>query len=209
MRLLYQTPNTKHLTLHRLAVMLTGMANSTTTSTSDEDLAARCDLTGLYDRFAQRMLAFVSSRGVPPHDLDDTLQEVWIRVHNGLKARTFTGHFSGWLFSIARNVVCDRARKPALPDGLPSEDLHADLETPQAILTRREIHDQLTRCMERLEDRERFIVRAKTGGDDYEEICQHLRIDVNTAYKIFHKAKGRLAECMKRAGYEPGSGDDS
>jgi RNA polymerase sigma factor (sigma-70 family) len=187
--------------------MLTGMATTTPPRTSDEDLAARCDLTGLYERYAHRLLAFVSSRGVPSHDLDDTLQEVWVRVHNGLKARPFSGHFSGWLFQIARNVLCDRARKPASPDGLPAEELNANVETPESILTRREIHDQLARCLERLDDRERQIVRARSAGEGYEDVCVSLNIEINTAYKIFHKAKAQLAECMKRAGYEPGSGD--
>jgi RNA polymerase sigma-70 factor (ECF subfamily) len=184
------------------------MATTTPThEASDEDLAARHDLAGLYDRYAHRMLAFVSSRGVPAHDLDDTLQDLWVRVHNGLQARAFTGHFSGWLFQIARNLICDRARRPAGPGALPDEDRTVDMETPQAVLTRREVHDQLQRCLEHLDDKERRIVRARTAGEGYDEVCDGLRIDRNTAYKIFHKATARLADCMKRAGYEPGSGD--
>lgn len=175
---------------------------------SDEDLAARCDVAGLYERYAHRMLSYASSRGVPAHDLDDLAQELWVRVHNGLKARPFAGHFSGWLFQIARNLIADRARKPVLAEGMPGDDFLETGDTPQAILTRREVHDQLERCLGHLEERDREIVRARTAGEDYDEVCEALRIEKNTAYKIFHKATARLAECMKRAGYEPGSGDD-
>src|SRR3954451_5371445 len=127
----------RHLTTTNAPDMLASMATTTPPEASDEALAARCDVAGMYARYASRMLAFVSSRGVAAHDLDDVAQELWVRVHNGLKARTFSGHFSGWLFQIARNLIVDRARKPAGPGELLAEDLNPDFETPQAILTRR------------------------------------------------------------------------
>src|SRR4051794_14545211 len=110
------------------------MATITPTPARDEELAACRDLSGLYGRYAHRILAYISSRGVPSSALEDTVQEVWVRVHNGLAARPFEGHFSGWLFQIARNVIVDRARKPAPPHELPPDDPTADLDTPQAIL---------------------------------------------------------------------------
>jgi RNA polymerase sigma factor (sigma-70 family) len=182
------------------------MATTTPPDASDEALAARCDVAGLYDRYASRMLAFVSSRGVAASDLDDVVQELWVRVHNGLRARTFSGHFSGWVFQIARNLIVDRARKPAGPAELPANELRSDFETPQAILTRREVYEQLERCLGGLDERERSLVRAHAAGDGYDGVCEALNVEKSTAYKIFHKAKARLAECMKRAGHEPGSG---
>lgn len=191
-----------------LAGMATTMSRSSVT-VSDEELAALCDVAGLYERYAHRMLSYVSSRGVPAHDLDDLLQELWIRVHNGLKARKFEGHFSGWIFQIARNLIYDRGRKPDRKlEGLPADDLMAMVDSPPNTLTRREVYEQLTRCIGGLEERERSIVQARTAGDKYDEVCHTLRIEKNTAYKIFHKATAKLAECMKRAGYEPGSGDN-
>jgi RNA polymerase sigma-70 factor (ECF subfamily) len=184
------------------------MATTTPPDVSDEALAARRDVAGLYERYAGRMFAFVSSRGVAAHDLDDVLQELWVRVHNGLRSRPFSGHFSGWLFQVARNLLIDRARRPAALAELPADDPTADHDTPQVILTRREVFDQLERCLQRLDDRERALVRARAAGQGYDELCASLDVERNAAYKTFHRATARLAECMKRAGYEPGSGND-
>jgi RNA polymerase sigma-70 factor, ECF subfamily len=192
-----------------LAGMATTVSRSDVTAVSDEELAALRDVAGLYDRYAHRMLSYVSSRGVPAHDLDDLLQELWTRVYNALNSRTFEGHFSGWIFQIARNLICDRVRKPNRLEGLPADDLMAMADRPESVLTRQEVHDQLARCLNHLEERERKIVQARTAGDKYDEVCATLGIEKNTAYKIFHKAMARLAECMKRAGYESGGGDDS
>jgi RNA polymerase sigma-70 factor (ECF subfamily) len=169
---------------------------------SDEDLAARCDLASLYDRYARRLLSFLSARGVPDGDLDDVHQDVWIRVHGALSARPFSGHFRGWLFQIARNLVIDRRRKTVPESPLPGDDeftttLH---DSPAEALTRKEVYDQLSRCLEHLEAREAAVVRGRTGGQSYDEVCAELGIDRNLAYKIYHTATARLADCMRRAG---------
>ncbi len=167
---------------------------------SDEELAVRRDLAELYGRYARRLLAFLSSRGVASADLDDLHQEVWLRVYRGLAERPFAGHFRGWLFQIARNLVVDHARRPVRGLPLPDDEFHDSGPGPAEVLTRRELFEQLERCLGRLEQREAAVVRARTAGLGYEELCDSLGIDRNAAYKIFYQATARLAECMKRAG---------
>ena len=68
---------------------------------------------------AARLRPFIARR-VPPADIDDVLQDVFMRIQRGLPALRDEERFTSWLYQIARNAVADhvraRARHP-LPDG--------------------------------------------------------------------------------------------
>lgn len=66
-----------------------------------------------------RLRRFVARR-VPAADVDDVLQDVWVRMQRGLGALRDDERFTAWLFRIARSAVAEhgraRARHP-LPAG--------------------------------------------------------------------------------------------
>jgi RNA polymerase sigma-70 factor (ECF subfamily) len=68
---------------------------------------------------AERLRPFVARR-VPPADVDDVLQDVFVRMQRGLGALRDDERFTAWLFRIARSAVAEhgraRARHP-LPAG--------------------------------------------------------------------------------------------
>ncbi|HEY6039201.1 MAG TPA: sigma factor, partial [Kofleriaceae bacterium] len=81
---------------------------------------------------AARLRPFVARR-VSPADIDDVMQDIFVRMQRGLPALREEERFTSWLFQIARSSVADHMRKRArhpLPasDGLdepaaePAED---------------------------------------------------------------------------------------
>jgi RNA polymerase sigma-70 factor (ECF subfamily) len=86
----------------------------------------------LWQDVASRLRPFIASR-VAPTEIEDVLQDVFIRMQRGLPGLRDEERFTSWLFQIARNSVAEhqrsRARHP-LPDVLddneppaePSED---------------------------------------------------------------------------------------
>jgi RNA polymerase sigma-70 factor (ECF subfamily) len=80
---------------------------------------------------AVRLRPFLARR-VPPADVEDVLQDVFVRMQRGLPALRDEDRFSGWLFQIARNAVADhgraRARHPLPVDPEAIADAPADLE---------------------------------------------------------------------------------
>ena len=78
---------------------------------------------------AERIRPFVARRIAPP-EVDDVLQDVFVRVQRGLASLRDEERFTSWLFQIARNSVADhqraRARHP-IPAS-PFDDDRAALE---------------------------------------------------------------------------------
>ena len=65
------------------------------------------DLTQLRSEHEPGLRSFLCSR-VQDADLEDILQELWVRVSEG---KFPGGHIRGWLFQVAKNLVADRHRK--------------------------------------------------------------------------------------------------
>src|SRR5829696_8444613 len=84
---------------------------------------------------ASRLRPFIARR-VPNGDVDDVLQEVFVRLQRGLPTLRDDDRFTSWLFQIARNSVADHLRdrarhpvpgtieadEPAAPEPEPDDD---------------------------------------------------------------------------------------
>jgi len=67
----------------------------------------------------ERLRPFVARR-VADADVEDVLQDVYVRMQRGLASLRDEERFSGWLFQVARNAIADhgrtRARHPVARD---------------------------------------------------------------------------------------------
>ena len=85
------------------------------------------------------------ARRVAAADVDDVLQDVWLRVQRGLPGLRDEERFTSWLFQIARSAVAEhqraRARHP-LPDAPAEPDLAAEPTADD-----REAARSLARCV--------------------------------------------------------------
>lgn len=79
----------------------------------------------LWQDVAARLRPFVA-RQVAAADVDDVLQDVFVRMQRGLGALREEERFTSWLFQVARSSVAEhvraKARHPVVPD--------ADIELP-------------------------------------------------------------------------------
>jgi RNA polymerase sigma-70 factor (ECF subfamily) len=85
------------------------------------------------------------ARRVASADVDDVLQDVWLRVQRGIAGLRDEERFTSWLFQIARSAVAEhqrvRARHP-LPDAPTEADLVAESTADD-----REAADSLACCI--------------------------------------------------------------
>ncbi len=84
---------------------------------------------------AARLRPFIARR-VAPSEIDDVMQDVFIRMQRGLPALRDEERFTSWLFQIARSSVADhmrtRARHPPSVDGLDCEEPSHDDDDREA-----------------------------------------------------------------------------
>jgi RNA polymerase sigma-70 factor (ECF subfamily) len=97
-----------------------------------------------WDDVAARLRPFIARR-IAPTDVDDVMQDVFIRMQRGLPALRDDERFASWLFQVARSSIADhlrtRARHPlATTEATPEP--HA--ETPE---DDREVARSLAGCV--------------------------------------------------------------
>ncbi len=71
------------------------------------------DARGAWREIEARLRPFVARRVATPADIDDVLQEVFVRMHRGMGELRETERFGGWVYRIAANAIADHGRKNA------------------------------------------------------------------------------------------------
>ncbi len=96
---------------------------------SIENMYIEHDFNRIWEKFSGRIRAYIRLRIPDVSNVDDILQEVFIKIHTHLNTLSRDANLSGWIYTIASNTIIDsyRRRKPAaMPLG---EDLPAPDET--------------------------------------------------------------------------------
>lgn len=66
----------------------------------------------IWSQFGERLRAFIARRVDRDADVDDILQEVFLRIHRHAGALQHRERLIPWLFQITRNVIADYYRAP-------------------------------------------------------------------------------------------------
>ena len=111
-------------------------------------------------------------------DVEDVVQEVFIKVYRGLSKYRGDSKFSTWIYRIARNESINAVRKNVI-SGQPIED--TVIEAPSS-----------TRPDEQIELR-------YLGERSYAEIGDTLDLPIGTVKSYIHRAKIELKRLMTRS----------
>jgi len=98
---------------------------------------ATIQLESLWEQYCCQLKAFIRSRVADEEDVEDLLQEVFIRIHTHLCCLRDLSKLESWIYQIARNAIIDhyRSRHPGieLSESIPSE-VETDAYDPEAVL---------------------------------------------------------------------------
>lgn len=123
----------------------------------------------LYERYLDRIYAYIRTRTSSAEDADDLTQQVFLLALRALpRYRAGRVPFAAWLFRIAHNVVIDhhrRSRPSAAWDALPAIMQRPDTCDVEAGALRRERLEQLGTLLGRLDrdKRELLALRFAAG----------------------------------------------
>jgi RNA polymerase sigma-70 factor (ECF subfamily) len=68
---------------------------------------------GAWKELERHLRPYLARRVASPSDIDDLLQDIFVRLHQGLSTLQDEERFGGWVYRIANNAVVDKARQRA------------------------------------------------------------------------------------------------
>jgi len=114
------------------------------------DLSARltADPLDVYAEFQRRLRAFVSRKVRNAADVDDIMQDTFLRIHRHLAQVRGADRLAAWVFQVARSAMADHYRRqrppsqvlredhelPVMPDAAPDTESAKDFEELAACL---------------------------------------------------------------------------
>jgi RNA polymerase sigma-70 factor (ECF subfamily) len=164
----------------------------------------------LIRRHQQRVFGLVNGILRRREDVEDVVQQVFLKVFVSLKRFDQRSAFSTWLYKISVNECWDYLRKkkvrPLMYEADLSEDQVSRLDgvvsadrPPESPSERAEARDLLERMLEKLSDEDRqLLILKEVEGFSVQELAEMLDLNVNTVKVRLFRSRARLMDVYKR-----------
>jgi RNA polymerase sigma-70 factor (ECF subfamily) len=172
----------------------------------------------LIRRHQRRVFALVGSILRRREDVEDVVQQVFLKVFISLKHFDLRAAFSTWLYKITVNECWDYLRKkkvrPLVYESDLSEEQVSRLDgivsadrPPDSPLERAEVKELLDWMLDKLPEQDRqLLVLKEMEGFSVHELAEILGLNVNTVKVRLFRARGRLIDVYRRrkgSGFRP------
>ncbi|MHB8193301.1 MAG: RNA polymerase sigma factor [Bellilinea sp.] len=182
---------------------LTYQSFETETDESDLVEAARKDLREfgvLYKRYVNPVFRYLYSRTGNVHEAEDITAQTFLIALETFERFRGDGHFSSWLFGIARNKVIDhyRQRKPVVP----IEDAASEAENTDPLIAaiQSEQAAAAAKLIKTLDEDEQELLRLRfLAGMSFREIAHLLRRNEDAVKKTTYRLLARLQSQLEKS----------
>jgi len=159
----------------------------------------------------QRRLGRLLSRFIrDPSEVEDVMQEAFIKAYRALPAFRGDSAFYTWLYRIgintAKNYLAAMGRRAPTSTELEAEEAEGhedgerlrDLNTPENLLLSREIADTVNSTIESLPEELRTAIQLREiEGMSYEEIANIMDCPIGTVRSRIFRAREAVAERLR------------
>src|SRR5262249_26429571 len=171
----------------------------------DEVLRGRTEAFGqIVRQYALPLRSFLSTQVYYIDDVDDLAQEEFLAALESLPSFHRGTDFGAWLRGIARNKLLlyfrsQSRRHEALQHFRDEVSQLIDHDLEHAVATyRAETIERLLRCIAKLPERLRRVVRAGLDGDRPAEVARALATTVGVVYNLHYRANQLLRACLQK-----------
>ena len=157
----------------------------------------------LFDRYRDAIRRLLVQRLGPASDVDDLLQETFIKVYLNLHRYDPEYTFGQWVYTIARNTFIDFVRRRQ--EDLPIDERFASppslAPTPEEKVIHLQQRSQIESYLERMSPRYRQLIRLRFFDElSYEEIAAKLVLPLGTVKTQIHRAREQLCRFFRQSG---------
>ena len=159
----------------------------------------------LYDRYVKIVAKRLSHLLGPTSNVDDAVQETFIRAMNAM--RQFRGErpFRHWLLRIASSTARDQQRRERRslwrlftePEQI-DRVLSPDVREAERYADLVEVHRALRQLSPRLRE---VVIFFELEGESLADIAAELNVSLNTVASRLRRGRERLRAVLRRAGY--------
>jgi len=154
-------------------------------------------LAALVERYVRKAYAVAHAAGADVSQLDDVVQESFLKAIARLGSLASPDRFGAWLLSIVRNSACSFARRRTAIERrrVPLEDV----PSPERPIDHDEIRDRVRALVDRLPETLReTVVLYYWEGADVDEVARALGIARNAVLKRLQRGRDMLREDLWR-----------
>ncbi len=155
----------------------------------------------LFDRYRPQLYAALLSKCGDEQDAGDIIQETYVKAYFNLPRYKPEYTFGQWVYTIARNLSIDFARRKRSAGSLVSIDgtggteinPPCDMPNPEERIISHQRGRMLDKLMDELPPRYRTMIELRFVGEySYEEIAEKLGMPIGTVKTRIHRAREKL-----------------
>jgi RNA polymerase sigma-70 factor, ECF subfamily len=181
---------------------------STTDSRSDPRAPSslETEVVEVFDQMRDRLLRYILALGLPTHDAEEIVQEVFLALFRHLQRGRLCRNLRAWLFQVAHNQALkrrelDRRSRQSLArfgtDSIAS--FLADSEpNPEEQFSRNQRSVRLLGVWKALPEQDRQCLVLRAEGLTYREIAEVLSISLGAVAASLERSLGRFARADGR-----------
>lgn len=162
-----------------------------------EEEALRC----LVDKYKERLYWHIRKILISHEDTDDVLQNVFVKIWQGMKEFRLESKLYTWMYRIATNEslnFLDEKRRKVYGN---SDEISGFLENTlesDPFFSGDEIQRELQKAILTLSDRQRLVFNMKYFDDlSYEDMARILDVAVGTLKATYHNAVKKIEASLK------------
>ena len=151
----------------------------------------------IWDEFTAQLRRFISGRVRGEADVEDVLQEVFIKIHRGLERLEDPSKLHAWVYQITRNAIIDHYRQGEQDVEVPSELPDRIAEEGDCEGAEAEVATWLRPMAEDLPEKYReALLLTDIEGLTQKELAERLDISLSGAKSRVQRAREKLKEVL-------------
>jgi len=165
---------------------------------SAEPLGIEREVMDLFEQYRNPLLRYALSFGIPVHDAEEVIQEVFLSLFRHLQAGKSRKNLRGWIFRVAHNLALkqryanQRSCDKAASDWTIAEEQWDPSPNPEEHLSSAQRQRRLLAVVEALPEADQGCLRLRAEGLRYREIASVLGMSLGAVSISLTRSMARL-----------------